>query len=142
MTQRGRACASAAAHQVLQFLVGEPGAGARFQVERRPQPRRFVAAVQHAVVRDRVETLALAQPAIPAVADGDVADFVAQDDVEDADASSASGVSTRLSLAWISGVASSPRASSVRGTSAMRASTSSFVFSHIAHRPSWPVKSP
>jgi His/Glu/Gln/Arg/opine family amino acid ABC transporter permease subunit len=46
------------------------------------------------------------------------------------------------SLACIGGVASSPRASSVRGTSAMRATMSCRVRSAIAHRPSWASKSP
>ena len=44
--------------------------------------------------------------------------------------------------ACIGGVASRPRASSVRGTSAMRATRSCRVRSAIAHRPSWASKSP
>ena len=43
---------------------------------------------------------------------------------------------------WIKGVASRPRASSVRGTKAMRATTSCAVREHIRHRPSWASKSP
>ena len=51
-----------------------------------------------------------------------------------ATAASASLVPTLRSLCWISGVASRPRASSVRGTRAMRAVMSSRVFSAMAHR--------
>ncbi|CFN81982.1 Uncharacterised protein [Bordetella pertussis] len=46
------------------------------------------------------------------------------------------------SLSRISGEASRPRASSVRGTSARRASRSARVFSAISHRPLWAGKSP
>ncbi|MNY60264.1 hypothetical protein D3C86_1967960 [compost metagenome] len=46
------------------------------------------------------------------------------------------------SLARTGGEASSPRASSVRGTSAMRASTSPAVLSHISHRLLCAGKSP
>jgi hypothetical protein len=99
--------------------------------------RRVVARDQRRVAGFGVEPLALAQPAVPVVADRHVADLVAQDDVQDLHRAQRRACRPR-SLAWICGVASSPRASSVRGTSAMRATTSPAVFSHIIHRPSWP----
>ncbi len=48
----------------------------------------------------------------------------------------------RARRACMGGVASRPRASSSRGTKAMRASTSSAVRAVIIHRPSWASKSP
>ena len=57
-------------------------------------------------------------------------------------AAQASGVPAWRSLAWIWGVASRPRASSVRGTRAMRAVMSCAVFSHMVHRPWCAGKSP
>ena len=71
-------CSSAA-----QFFVGEARAFAGRVVERRPQPGCCVALRQHAKVQHRLQPVALAQPAVPVVADGHMADFVAQDDVED-----------------------------------------------------------
>ena len=60
-----------------------------------------------------------------------MADLVAQDDVEDLDRAQVAG--PRAALACIGGVASSPRASSVRGTSAMRAMMSPR--GALGHRP-------
>jgi tripartite-type tricarboxylate transporter receptor subunit TctC len=125
-----------------QLFVTEARTLARFFIERRVQAWRLVALHQHAVVRHRVQPVALAQPAVPVVADGHMADLVAQDDVQDVHRAQAAGCATLRSLSWMSGVASSPRASSVRGTSAMRATMSPRVFSHICHRLSWAGKSP
>ena len=57
-------------------------------------------------------------------------------------ARSASGVPTRRSLACMGGVASRPRASSVRGTRAMRAVMSCRVLCVMSHRPVCAGKSP
>jgi hypothetical protein len=66
-------------------------------------------------------------------------DLVVQDDVQDLHRALVAGLAQ---LGLDGGVASRPRASSVRGTRAMRASTSSRVRSAICHRPSWASKSP
>jgi hypothetical protein len=61
----------------------KPAAPARLQVERGARARRLVLRGQALVGRHGIESPLRAQPAEPAVADGHVADLVAQDDVED-----------------------------------------------------------
>src|SRR5207249_2299223 len=71
--------------QRLDFLFGETRSRARLAVERRAQTRRLIALGELGVQAQRVMASALAQPPVPVVADGDMADLVAQDDAEDLD---------------------------------------------------------
>src|SRR5256885_1867705 len=82
---RPRGCGSLSSDllQPGQFGIGEASGAARALVEGRAQARRLVALRQVLVVRLRLQAFTLAQPAVPVVAYGHVAHFLAQDDVED-----------------------------------------------------------
>lgn len=64
-------------------MFRETGPAPRFVVERWLQPGRLVQAGQYPVVRQWLQTLLLAQPAVPAVAYGHMPHLVPQNDVQD-----------------------------------------------------------
>src|SRR3954464_15031248 len=66
-----------------ELLVVEAREPPRLDVERRAQFRRAEALRQVRVGGHRLEPALRAQPAVPAIAGGDMADLVAQDDVQD-----------------------------------------------------------
>jgi hypothetical protein len=69
--------------QFVEFRLLEARRAARLEVERAAQPRRVVLHGEFAVRADRIAAGFVAQVPKPAIADSDVADFVAQDHVED-----------------------------------------------------------
>src|SRR5260221_5786394 len=82
---RPRGCGSLSSDllQPGQFGIGEASGAARALVEGRAQARRLVALRQVLVVRLRLQAFTLAQPAVPVVAYGHVAHFLAQDGAEE-----------------------------------------------------------
>lgn len=64
-------------------MFRETGPPPRLLVERRLQPGRLVLAGQHAVVRQWLQALLLAQSAVPVVAHGHMPHLVPQNDVQD-----------------------------------------------------------
>src|SRR3954471_8216782 len=69
--------------QSQELFLAEAGGAAGVEVERRPRPRRLVARGELGVGGHGIQAARVAQEAEPAVADRDVADLVAQDDVQD-----------------------------------------------------------
>jgi hypothetical protein len=69
--------------QHIQLGFGESRQPARLDIERSPRPGGPVAPGQIGIGAQRLEAALGAQPAVPAVADRDVTDLVAQDDVDD-----------------------------------------------------------
>jgi len=66
-----------------QLLVGKTGGLAGREVERSAQDRRLVAGGQRRIGRDRIQSRLFAQIVVPTIADGHMANLIAQNDVQD-----------------------------------------------------------
>src|SRR4029453_1537283 len=119
------------AFQPPDLAFGESRRPARRNIQGSAREWKAVACLHFRLYLERIAAALRAQPVEPAVADRDMLDLIHKDDVEDA----GGFFVTR-------GEASRPRASSVRGTIAMRSSTSCDVRSAASHSESWASKSP